>query len=302
MTMFVGPCNTGKSYLAVLTYSLHRAFGAYSDAVAYGRRRFSGRASDHFPARELTKNASTEILDWVNEMQGEITHNVSRGRIRQELPEPIEVPEAVSALIRAGIRNSTLLGEALNGEIVRCFGVEQVGNLSSHPPNDLTQFSIRDKRSETSANRGTWEYNFAVSDQMVTTKASIPCDAPLHITRRINLPRYLIYRRCSEDDPAMHYRRAAELLEVLTGNIMAGITGLLNRSAYYLPADRSGVMHAHNMVVRALIANASRGAIRHQAPLPVLSGVLGDFLDELLEMTIPPSPSVIDMGVSLRHS
>lgn len=68
MTVFVGPCNTGKSYLAVLTYALHRAFGAYSDAVAYGRRRFSGRASDRFPARELTENASTEILDWVNEM------------------------------------------------------------------------------------------------------------------------------------------------------------------------------------------------------------------------------------------
>ena len=289
MTVFVGPSNTGKSYLAILTYALHRVLGAYSDAVTYGRRRFSERASDHFPTRELTENAAAEVLDWVSEVQGEITHSVSRGRIRRELPEPIEVPEAVSALIRAEIRNSTLLGEALNGEIARCFGVEQVGDLSSHPSSVLTQFSIRGSRSETSGNRGTWEYNFAVSDQTVTTEASVPLDMPLHITRHFSLPRYLIFRRWLEDDSVTHYRRAAELLEVLAGNIMAGMTGPLNRSAYYLPADRSGVMHAHHVVVRALIANASRGGIRHQAPLPVLSGVLGDFLDELLEMASRPS-------------
>ena len=29
MTVFVGPSNTGKSYLAILIYALHRFFGTY---------------------------------------------------------------------------------------------------------------------------------------------------------------------------------------------------------------------------------------------------------------------------------
>ena len=36
MTVFVGPSNTGKSYLAVLLYALHQCLGAA--ATTYGRR------------------------------------------------------------------------------------------------------------------------------------------------------------------------------------------------------------------------------------------------------------------------
>ena len=43
-------------------------------------------------------------------------------------------------------------------------------------------------------------------------------------------------------------------------------------------------MHAHRVVVRALIANASRATLHRQALLPVLSGVLGDFLEQLLDL------------------
>ena len=43
-------------------------------------------------------------------------------------------------------------------------------------------------------------------------------------------------------------------------------------------------MHAHQVVVRALIASATRGGIRQQTPLPILSGVLGDFLDGLIDL------------------
>ena len=62
--------------------------------------------------------------------------------------------------------------------------------------------------------------------------------------------------------------------------VVSNIVDPLNRPAHYLPADRTGVMHAHRVVVRSLIASASRS----DSPMPEISGVLGDFLEQLVEM------------------
>ena len=39
MSVFVGPSNTGKSYMAALIYALHRFFGGYLGDIAYLRMR-----------------------------------------------------------------------------------------------------------------------------------------------------------------------------------------------------------------------------------------------------------------------
>lgn len=286
MTVFVGPSNTGKSYLAVLTYALHRAFNAFGDSIAYGRGRFLGRAPAYSPAIELADEDVTEILDWVNDALVETNSgsNPGRRRFRRESLDPIEVPETVASLMRAELAKPALLEEILDSEVTRCFGVEQVSDLSSYLSGDLTRISVSDKGSETGIRRSVWEYEFTVSEQSLASRASIPNDMPMHITRQIRLPRYAIGRLRSDDSRERNYRQATDLLEVLSSAVIAGMAGPLNRAAYYLPADRSGVMHAHQVVVRALIASAARGGIRHQAPLPVLSGVLGDFLDGLLDL------------------
>ena len=54
--------------------------------------------------------------------------------------------------------------------------------------------------------------------------------------------------------------------------------------SHYLPADRTGVMHAHRVVVASLIQRAPRGGLMRDTPLPELSGVLADFLEQLVEL------------------
>ena len=66
------------------------------------------------------------------------------------------------------------------------------------------------------------------------------------------------------------------------------ILGPLARPAHYLPADRAGVMHAHQVAVRGLIASASRTGLRRDSPMPVLSGVLGDFMEQLVALAGSP--------------
>ena len=58
----------------------------------------------------------------------------------------------------------------------------------------------------------------------------------------------------------------------------------LIRNAYYLPADRTGVMHSHQVVVSTLIQGATTTGLRRSTSVPMLSGVLADFLNDLIAM------------------
>ena len=59
----------------------------------------------------------------------------------------------------------------------------------------------------------------------------------------------------------------------------------LGTQDYYLPADRTGIMHAHQVIVSSLIRGAARAGLRTESPLQTLSGVLADFLEDLLDLT-----------------
>ena len=63
------------------------------------------------------------------------------------------------------------------------------------------------------------------------------------------------------------------------------------------PPDRTGVMNSHQVVVSALIQNATTAGLRPDEETPMLSGVLGDFLQNLLVL---PS-AVTRQSTSRKH-
>ena len=75
----------------------------------------------------------------------------------------------------------------------------------------------------------------------------------------------------------------------------------LHRRAYYLPADRTGLMNAHSTVVSALIQSATTAGIHRADPVPPLSGVRGDFLERLVRMASADGRTVRVRGESLRR-
>ena len=81
---------------------------------------------------------------------------------------------------------------------------------------------------------------------------------------------------------------AWRLLGALTDHVRPQIVGPLDLPAFYLPADRTGVMHAHSVVVSALIESAAMTGLRPAARMPMLSGVLADFLEQLIELDRSP--------------
>ena len=70
--------------------------------------------------------------------------------------------------------------------------------------------------------------------------------------------------------------------------VVPGMVGNFHLPAYYFPADRTGVMHAHSAVVSAMISNAPLAGLQPSQRTPMLSGVLADFLQQLIDTDRAP--------------
>ncbi len=304
LTVFVGPSNTGKSYMAVLIYALHQFFNAYS-----GRKDFrSFSRVEQRQSLDLSEHDLSGLYAWAKETLSDLETT------EQEEPYSIELPDSVATLIRPIFNNVAHLIEDLEGEITRCFGVGKTKNLVRHPGDGETTFSLRHNTSGKAGRNDPLGYEVTVTGQGVKIDALIPNTMPLqmdtvdlsvllsnwNIDCLIEMENFGLHKMGSaeavnwnvdwlvemknmgEDEKAKH--ALIELLRILANSIALGIVGPLSHPAYYLPADRAGVMHAHQVAVRGLIASASRVALRRDSPMPVLSGVLGDFLEQLVAL------------------
>ena len=81
---------------------------------------------------------------------------------------------------------------------------------------------------------------------------------------------------------------ANTFIGTLAGSIFPSLVAPLHLPAYYLPADRTGIMHSHMAVTSALIRNAPMAGLRQPSPTPLLSGVLADFLEQLINLDTQP--------------
>ena len=254
LTVFVGPSNTGKSYLAILIYALHRFFSGFKD----NRLSFS----PHF---------SKEIIDafdrWAQETVGK------RG-VKSHIALPDEVTGVVHSILKT---RSPQLGN----EISRCFGIEnsrliRKGNKDAavvfrmENSNHSTPFELRSSFSKKGGNVFQTEIPEGMSIQVDEGQLRWWMNR-LHI-------------------PETTHNREAEvdlLIRELSAHLMPQLGGPLNLSAFYLPADRTGVMHAHSAVVGAVVDSAAMTGLRPATGTPMLSGVLADFLRQLIEIDRP---------------
>ena len=307
LTVFVGPSNTGKSYLAILVYALHQFFSAYS-----GRKDFRYFSFSHVKRRQsldLSEHDLSSLYAWAKETLSKLETTEHGG------PYSIELPESIAALVRPMLNNIAHLSEDLEGEITRCFGIDKAKNLIRHSSEGGTTFFLSHSTSRAAGRNDPFGYEVTVTGQRAKIDALIPNTMPLQIDikdlsallwnwnigcliemekmgwRKVgsaeaanwNVDWLAEMKNMGEDENAKH--ALINLLRILANSTALGIVGPLSHPAYYLPADRAGVMHAHQVAVRGLIASASRVALRRDSPMPVLSGVLGDFLEQLVSLT-----------------
>lgn len=267
LTVFVGPSNTGKSYLAVLIYALHRFFASAKSHLVFD-------AVNWALEREVPKNTLEAARTWATEVFGDQgAPSVNRN------DKPQAVPRAIFEAIHSLLAEQS---EALAGEVSRCFGAD-LRDLTRRGTRAKANVTVRKLASDSSSLKFEHKLTFqppCFQSVFVDELMIRPNDNLRHYHYRI-FHELASTRRTHTDK----FERAVwywDFLDSLIKLILPDLVGALHQSAYYLPADRTGVMHAHNVVVSALIESAPMRGLRPAVRMPTLSGVLADFLEQLI--------------------
>ena len=165
-------------------------------------------------------------------------------------------------------------GGALGKEIERCFGVDAGSHLVRREGAGRARILLRHELEGVSS-PAVHELNYG--DESWTFQSTIPDGwrIPRGSSGVFRAP-LLLSGTQSEGE------RTVWIMDVI--GALADIVLPGRHPAFYLPADRTGLMNAHSTVVSALIQSATMAGIRQADPLPLLSGVRGDFLEQLVEM------------------
>lgn len=263
LTVFVGPSNTGKSYLAILIYALHRYFAGH----------------ERFLAGNFPRTSPMSILGPMQEFSDE-TVNALRNIARRLPDETKKMTLTFSDVITNAVRGEfETRARLLEAELARCFGVDSMTALIRREKASGGRAVLRRSISNLS---GAFEHKLALKSKGIESNVVIPKDISVDI--KIPHKQFFTiwggYGAESAEDAEIR-----GLFIMLFGKIRDIFFEPLRRPAYYLPADRTGVMHAHNVVVSALIERAAMTGIRPTAAQsPTLSGVLADFLEQLIEI------------------
>ena len=269
-TVFVGPSNTGKSYLAILLYALHQFFGA----GGVGKR--SGPPSPLSYLSPVDQDQPIERLETARTwLQQALDFRGGQNGV------DVTLPEEVAAVVRPILGNVGGLAPWLHTEVTRCFGVAGSQSLIRHSGGKPARVTLRTRFGGDSTDGPCVSYDFIIGRSQQRLTASMPADLPLRI-RGVD-PRH-IRRHASLTLLGPFRRQLREIPKEIADLVFPYIVGTVHRPAHYLPADRAGVMHAHRVVVSSLIGRASRAGLGVESPLPALSGVLADFLERLIDL------------------
>ena len=301
LTVFVGPSNTGKTYLAVLIYALHRVLGGFT--------RFPERSTIYY-----RHNRDDESVD--NAIREEEIRNIQEklGTEEEQSLRFSDLPENIRGAVHAYFNDPDKLGAHLNAELLRCFDLESVFDLNQSfggiPRSLSISLSISEK------DQVLWHFNVDTSQADIVTNgriedvpllregysgAGLEYDAELHRVFSDALNSELSKRLYRESQPnsGSDYRPRgfgfanpfiADIGEISSGSWIYStgpsfknysVGDSVISSAYYLPAARTGIMQSHRVIASSLATGAVRAGFE-RFELPTLSGIVGDFLRRLI--------------------
>ena len=325
LTVFVGPSNMGKSYLAILIYALHRFFRNNLYNLAANSNSFLNLERPFFSM--LSAGEAERIQSWAVQNVEEIVGEDNDSMI---------IPPDITRFVWEKI--ALLRGSLLNSEITRCFGIDSQA-LKRHHSSAYSQINVRLNLPETIEAP---DVNFCFELKGDSTSFlrhsidSLKINGELYRSAASEL--YPMIRSHYDIKPTSdqwseiltsllsprltgvdRIKHEAErfISTIATAIIQQGMHPLISKaptpisdealapvvgselprlpwidpdsSFYYLPAARTGVIHAHQVVVSSLIRNATTAGIRQESSIPILSGVLADFLERLVRL---PSTSI----------
>ncbi|MDE2655240.1 MAG: AAA family ATPase [Gemmatimonadota bacterium] len=275
MTVFVGPSNTGKSYFATLAYALHRCLG--------DQKKLWELAEPSAPGPNLS--TSTRLDAWARA--------VAKSKLGSAQPWLPALPREVDDFVRSFLVVAPGVGRAVEEELERCFSVRRVQELIRSPQASGSRIKLEIPRA---GKGGALEYLFRVHGESVWAGGDVTGEASFEQDQIDTVYMRALHRlavRHAETLPPLDGEdgSGAEVLAMLAEHLMRLVCKTVQSwllhpvagsMAYYLPSDRAGLAHTRDVVVSSLLRRASATAPERDA---LLSGVSGDFLDQLVRIS-----------------
>ena len=248
MTIFVGPSNTGKSYLAMLTYSIHEVLA--DDFLYWG-------LFDPF------KSAGEDYRDWLDRMRNSTLKSMND-----------EVRKIYFEWARAA-------SESWQKKMVYCFGEEGKKLFENNKINGrfAAQISCNENQvfldlSAPEKSNITLRKCRKISDKIVTYLPQL-VEVDDYESQSVRETVYAdVYQEVFYESILMSFQQS-----FLPWKSMG-----LPVDSFYLPAIRGGIMQSHRTLVSSLIERAPVAGLTDSLPIPLFNGVLSDFLMNLIKI------------------
>ena len=264
LTVFAGTSNTGKSWMATLIYALGLSLSTDRYSLLPD---FLGTLGH--PATDPLGFPEDPVA-WLD--------SISKGR-------PLVLTELDKKIIETTLKDKQA---DVEGQLLRCFGLPTLPHLVRE--GNVNPADVMVMTEETEQFVPTC-YALKLSKEGKTrfTADILSGSLPVPSTngspgKPIDMRLHEILSAARDDsdggDATHHHVLRCALLDQIVTSAFGGLGG----TAFYLPADRGGIMHAHSVVVSTLIQNASRAGLSPTPSLPSMSGVLADFLEGLIDM------------------
>ncbi|OOV36002.1 hypothetical protein BO98_02230 [Candidatus Synechococcus spongiarum LMB bulk10D] len=276
LTVFVGPSNTGKTYLSLLIYALHRVFEGFP-RLPLPIPRYMDFDMPPSYWRPVVKIPKKEILK-------EMLDNFTKGRQIKFS----ELPTAVRDEIVSGINNSKL-SKLFELELERCFDIESQSDLIRQPPlrklrmslnvgdhsGDLWRFTM-----ESSNDQPSMDHHF--EDILLQSSGQKSRND------QINQWMLRLIRKLEQAKgiDSFEWHQFLVLLIHPEGPENRWASG-----AFYLPAVRGGIMQSHRIIASALVGRAARAGFEHIPQIPTFSGSVADFMQKIILYNAPRTAS-----------
>ena len=267
LTVFVGPSNTGKSYLAMLIYALHRCFAGQTHLFGGYFLRVMGWPSDFSELALVPPGPAVRkrLKAWFLEALG-----------KDPLPA---LPNELTLYMRSSLERMDGLAKALENEIERSFGTDRSAELVRRYGTNATaaiDLSIPQPHADQI------RYHFGIRKRNIQFSAHIPDINSIKFPRGLNeRNRFLDGFKTHE---VVDRWDLEKLLQDLTLRQFRSLLKPLYRNTFYLPAGRTSVMQAFHVVTNSLLERATTAGLHSKLEFPLLSGVLSDVMRMLLDI------------------
>lgn len=252
MTIFVGPSNTGKSYLAMLIYSIFKTFtrGDYP----YDGLSANERAYVHF----LEESKRRNLVD------------------NQRKSQQAAFPEIEKHFLAW----AEMVSDAWKRSFVYCFGEE--GKKIIEAPKGDENFSVKITDSEellvldlTEPQKS--KLSSRKKEELYQQiKEALPATEEQECKNRIS--------DAQEINAIWFLDQGEEIVSKLFLQLHVALLGEATTIPYYLPAVRGGIIQSHRTLVGALIERASWAGLVETPSTPPFNGVFADFMRKLIDL------------------